>query len=44
MPPMTTTKAKTEDGKATAERLDAIYDAIKLVLEELQAIKAALKR
>jgi len=43
-PPITTIKAKTDEGKATEERLDAIYEVLKLVLEELRAIKGALKK
>ena len=38
MPLMATTKTTTDDGKATAERLDLIYNVLVKVLDELKVI------
>lgn len=43
MSSMSTSKAKTDDGKAVTERLDAIYTVLRDLVDELRAIKLALK-
>ena len=44
MPTPVTTKAQSQDAAAVAERLDAIYDMLRAMLDELKEIKQQPKR